>query len=88
MPTDYNSLEEQLGALGKEEEVQSLGHLEHVGKRQEDLTPEEEASKEAFLKRSRQEAFIPTIEIMFNLSTQIIRINNKIVYSPNYCNIV
>lgn len=62
MPTDYSNLEEQLGKLGSEEEVQSLGHLEHVGKRQADLTPEEEASKEAFLKRSRQEAFIPAIE--------------------------
>ena len=62
MPTDYSNLEEQLGKLGSEEDVQTLGHLEHVGKRQADLTPEEEASKEAFLKRSRQEAFIPAIE--------------------------
>lgn len=62
MPTDYSNLEEQLGKLGSEEDVQTLGRLEHVGKRQADLTPEEEASKEAFLKRSRQEAFIPAIE--------------------------
>lgn len=62
MATDYSNLEDQLGNIGGEEEVKTLGHLEHVGKNQADLTPEEEASKEAFLKRSRNDMFIPTIE--------------------------
>lgn len=63
--TDYSNLEDQLGNIGAEPEVPNLGHLEHVGRQQEDLTPEEEASKNAFLRKSKrveEESFIPAIE--------------------------
>lgn len=54
MSNEYENLENQIGTMGAEQSAEqpSLGKLKHVTKRKRDLTPEEEASKQAFIERT------------------------------------
>jgi hypothetical protein len=53
---NYESLEEQIGAMGDVEETQTLGRLKHKSSygQKEDLTSSEEAELDAFMARSRK----------------------------------
>lgn len=52
---NYDELEDTIGNVGGEEqqEPQSLGKLQHINQGKQELTDEEEASKSAFLNRSK-----------------------------------
>lgn len=63
MSKDFD-LSSQIGEAGgevgeyTEDGVHTLGHMEHVGKQKQELTPEEEESKAAFLERTNKRSSI------------------------------